>query len=423
MVAYYNEINREAAAWLRVLIAEGLIAHGYVDERSIEEVTAADLRGFTQCHFFAGIGGWSLALRIAGVTDNTPCWTGSPPCQPFSVAGRQVGFDDARHLAPSGCGLLSSASLQECLANRLAQQLSPDGLIFYSANWKQRATPAGRQYCQLALSKRPTNATDYFSEPRETWQTPQAFDVGDSRKPRIKKDGNRDPALLESYRYQLSDAEYLIFSKAPEWEQPKLVPWATPIANDAKGSDYSTSNGEKILKLPGQAKLANWPTPSATDHKGGYEGGRIRNGKLSVDRLDVAAQLATWPTPLTVPESDKSRGQLSGSMRQQLEPCRPSTRGQVLNGSGIDVTGSYASMATTGPLNPALSRWLMGYPPEWDDCAVMAMPSSRKSRRISSKVSAEPSTTPAIVKTRIRAYSFEHDGWLALAAKSEKKPC
>lgn len=101
MAAYYNEHDKGAAAWLRVLIQEGLIAHGYVDERSIEEVTPADLHGFTQCHFFAGIGGWSLALRIAGVADDTACWTGSPPCQPFSVAGKKLGQLDERHLAPT----------------------------------------------------------------------------------------------------------------------------------------------------------------------------------------------------------------------------------------------------------------------------------------------------------------------------------
>lgn len=101
MTAYYNEFDKGAAAWLRVLISEGLIAKGYVDERSITEVTPGDVAGFTQCHWFAGIGGWSYALRLAGVSDNTPCWTGSPPCQPFSVAGKQLGQLDERHLAPA----------------------------------------------------------------------------------------------------------------------------------------------------------------------------------------------------------------------------------------------------------------------------------------------------------------------------------
>lgn len=89
MTAYYNEFDARAAAWLRELIAEGLIAPGEVDERSILDVKPNDLKGFTQCHFFAGIGGWSLALRMAGWPDDRHVWTGSCPCQPFSEAGRQ----------------------------------------------------------------------------------------------------------------------------------------------------------------------------------------------------------------------------------------------------------------------------------------------------------------------------------------------
>jgi DNA (cytosine-5)-methyltransferase 1 len=104
---YYNEWDKGAAAWLRELIKHGHIPFGVVDERSITEVKPEDLDGFTQCHFFAGIGGWPLALRLAGVSEDTPLWTGSPPCQPFSTAGKQLGQFDPRHLAPVFLDIIS----------------------------------------------------------------------------------------------------------------------------------------------------------------------------------------------------------------------------------------------------------------------------------------------------------------------------
>lgn len=100
MTAYYNEFDPKAASWLRQLIINGDIAPGEVDERSIIDVEAADLKGFSQHHFFAGIGVWSHALRNAGWSDDRPVCTASLPCQPFSAAGNQKGKDDERHLLP-----------------------------------------------------------------------------------------------------------------------------------------------------------------------------------------------------------------------------------------------------------------------------------------------------------------------------------
>ncbi|WP_438381511.1 DNA cytosine methyltransferase [Asaia sp. BMEF1] len=100
MPVLYNEWDEPTAAWLRELIDGRHLPSGSVDTRSIGDVRADDLRDFDQCHFFAGIGGWPLALRWAGLEGTPGIWTGSPPCQPFSVAGKGLGQADERHLAP-----------------------------------------------------------------------------------------------------------------------------------------------------------------------------------------------------------------------------------------------------------------------------------------------------------------------------------
>ena len=132
-------------------------------------------------------------------------------------------------------------------------------------------------------------------------------------------------------------------------DEMKLANWPSPTATDAiKGGNVSPRQG--AMGLSETVPLASWPTPSVRDHKGGYLEGRIRDGEISTDTLDVVAQLAT------------------------NSPARLTVTGDLL-------TGSSAEMESGGQLNPAHSRWLMGLPSVWDDCAVTAMqslPSKRK---------------------------------------------
>jgi DNA (cytosine-5)-methyltransferase 1 len=123
---YYNEIDPRAADWLRELMKAGVIDDGEIDTRSIVDVRADDLRGFHQCHFFAGIGGWAYALKLAGWGDRA-VWTGSCPCQPWSMAGKGEGADDPRHLWPSWFRLIRERRPATLFGEQVA---SLDGLYW-----------------------------------------------------------------------------------------------------------------------------------------------------------------------------------------------------------------------------------------------------------------------------------------------------
>ncbi len=126
--------------------------------------------------------------------------------------------------------------------------------------------------------------------------------------------------------------------------------WKTPVVNESTHC-YSGRNPEgsrKIaLKLTGEALLTGWPTPTTRDHKDGQECPNVPTNSL-----------------------------LGREVWKADQPVRITADGQVL-------TGSDAGTVSSGQLNPAHSRWLMGYPPVWDDCAVTAMPSSRSVKRSS----------------------------------------
>lgn len=135
----YNDNDPAAAVWLRELSKSGLIAEGVVNEKSIVELLPTDVVGFGTCHFFAGIGGWPLALALAGWPANRPVWTGSCPCQPYSSAGKGKGAADPRDLWPAFFRLICkcrpptifgeqvATAINHEWADRLARDLGNEG--------------------------------------------------------------------------------------------------------------------------------------------------------------------------------------------------------------------------------------------------------------------------------------------------------
>lgn len=97
----YTDIDEFCIWWIKRLVLQQELPYG---ECLTEDITNFDmglLEWYNHCHFFAGIGGWALALSMAGVTHDFNVWTGSCPCQPFSTASTNPkGVEDDRHLWP-----------------------------------------------------------------------------------------------------------------------------------------------------------------------------------------------------------------------------------------------------------------------------------------------------------------------------------
>ena len=379
---YYNENDPYAALWLLRLMAAGHLPHGYVDQRSIEEVSPDDVKGFDQVHFFAGIGGWPLALKWAGWEG--PVWTGSCPCQPFSVAG--LGSMDQLTLdicGPPGSGSSESAALSRSLASRCRELLGTVGSTLFRQIWRQKATPLGRLYWAHTASGLRTSGSGSGG-----WPTPMAADDNQSRR---SYEGMMREIDREGRGSSLAVTAYM------------AVGWTTPQAHDAQGSPnpgrlerHGTKHG--CRNLNDEVGLAGWTTPTASAKK--------RSDSHRKGREMAPQEFAGWGTP-RASDADKNVTSTAGALREAARkganndlgtaahlsgwatptgrdhkdgPFDPDGATPVNSLLGREVSLSGAQTEPRGQLNPEFTLWLMGFPAEWASCAPQATPSSRKSR-------------------------------------------
>ena len=362
---------------MRHLIAAGEITDGTVDERSIAELRGGDLADARRVHLFAGIAGWDLALQLAGWPADRPVWTGSCPCQPFSSAGARGGTADARHLWPDMFRLIRECRPATVFGEQVGGRLGLEWLAGVRADLESEGYAFAAADLPAACVGAPHIRQRLFwvadaDERRQAGS--QRRGVGEVLQGGVSIGAARDWKSGEA-----SDETLAKNARPLNEVAVAATGWPTPQSRDgdhARGGLESRTGGRR-RNLDDYVKLVGWGTPRSVET--GHSSGNPDRATDRLSRLeDQVHGVAGWRTPDTA--AGHTRG-LPNSPEVQAKRLRDGRQTSLADqGLGAMPTGSPAPTEKRGALNPAFTRWLMGFPPEWDACAPTATRSSRKSR-------------------------------------------
>jgi hypothetical protein len=357
-------------------------------------------------------GGGALRSGSPGGEMSGPYGPGVVPARDSAQPAKGEGLPIPAISGPPGSISSASAALQSCLESRLKQRFGTGGSILFRETWRERVTPSGRVYWAHTASGRRISGRDCGLEPLEqkAWTTPQAHDVSGRSEGQKEKHGTKHgcgclvrealsswptPNAVNGDRAGFADHEKLMkrleaghqHNLQEIVKMVELATWPSPNSTDYIEREQMRPSREATGRTVGYLSEAvvdyatPWGTPSARDWK---DGGSMDSDVPENSLLGRQVwQCASWSTPKQM-DSDRTDAQTMA--RFNMRTNRRNLIGDAgMSAPGATSNGSPAATGSPGQLNPAFSRWLQGYPEEWDACAPMGTPSSRRLPRNSSK--------------------------------------